>query len=67
MSGCVSAVKHVASLLAGVYALFLFFGVHVLWVLLLSLLCYLVLLLGPRSASRGLLLSAVVLLYLLIG
>ncbi|XP_003978495.1 protein-serine O-palmitoleoyltransferase porcupine-like isoform X1 [Takifugu rubripes] len=65
--GCVSTVKHVASLLAGMYALFLFFDVHMLWVLLLSLLCYLVLLLSPRSSSRGLLLSAVVLLYLLIG
>lgn len=59
--------KHVTSLLAGMYALFLFFDVHVLWVLLLSLLCYLVLRLSPRSGSRGLLLSAVVLLYLLIG
>lgn len=59
--------KHVTSLLAGAYALFLFFNVHMLWVLLLAVLCYLVLLLSRRSSSRGLLLSTAVLLYLLIG
>lgn len=59
--------KHVTSLLAGIYALFLFFHVHVLWVLLLSGLSYLVLLLSRGSSSRGLLLSAVVLLFLLTG
>lgn len=62
-----STAKHVASLLTGTYALFLFFGVHMLWVLLLSLLCYLVLLLSRSSSSRGVLLSAVVLVYLLVG
>lgn len=59
--------KHLTSLLAGMGALFLFFHVHMLWVLLLSGLSYLVLLLGRRSSSRGLLISALVLLFLLIG
>lgn len=59
--------KHVASLLAGIYALFLFFHVHVWWVLLLGGLCYLVLLLSRACSCRGLLLSALVLLFLLIG
>lgn len=66
-SGGVSTVKHVASLLLGMYGLFLFFEVHMLWVLLLSALCYLVLLLSRHSSSRGLFLSAVILAYLLIG
>ncbi|KAM4562979.1 protein-serine O-palmitoleoyltransferase porcupine-like isoform 2-T2 [Odontesthes bonariensis] len=38
-----------------------------LWVLLLSVLCYLVLLLSRHSSSRGLFLSAGILVYLLIG
>lgn len=66
-SGGVSTAKHVASLLAGVYALYLFFHVSLLWLLLLTGLCYLLLLLSRPSSSRGLLLSAVVLLFLLIG
>uniref|UniRef100_A0A3Q3WWZ4 Porcupine O-acyltransferase like n=1 Tax=Mola mola TaxID=94237 RepID=A0A3Q3WWZ4_MOLML len=41
-----------ASLLLGMYGLFLFFEVHMLWVLLLSALCYLVLLLSRHSSSR---------------
>uniref|UniRef100_H3CGX2 Porcupine O-acyltransferase n=1 Tax=Tetraodon nigroviridis TaxID=99883 RepID=H3CGX2_TETNG len=65
--GGASTVKHVASLLAGIYALFLFFHVHVWWVLLLGGLCYLVLLLSRACSCRGLLLSALVLLFLLIG
>ncbi|XP_034029007.1 protein-serine O-palmitoleoyltransferase porcupine-like isoform X1 [Thalassophryne amazonica] len=61
----VSTMKHVMSALAGVCGLFLFFELHALWVLGLSVFCYLVLLLGRRS--RGLGVSAVILLYLLIG
>ncbi|KAM9752443.1 protein-serine O-palmitoleoyltransferase porcupine-like [Menidia menidia] len=61
------AAKHLASLLCGTLGLFLFFGLQLLWVLLLSGLCYLALLLSPRPGSRGLLLSGVVLVYLLIG
>ncbi|XP_070766333.1 protein-serine O-palmitoleoyltransferase porcupine-like [Enoplosus armatus] len=63
----VSTVKHVVSVLAGMYGLFLFFELHMLWVLLLSALCYLVLLLSRHSSSRGLFLSVVILIYLLIG
>lgn len=59
--------KHVVSALAGVYSLFLFFELHMLWVLLLVALCYLFLLLSQRSSSRGVFLSAAVLVYLLIG
>lgn len=65
--GGVSTVKHVVSVLAGMYGLFLFFELHMLWVLLLSALCYLVLLLSRHSSSRGLFLSVVILIYLLIG
>ncbi|TDH10113.1 hypothetical protein EPR50_G00071540 [Perca flavescens] len=65
--GGVSTVKHVVSVLAGMCALFLFFEQHMLWVLLLSALCYLALLLSPRSGSRGLFLSALILAYLLVG
>ncbi|XP_049920632.1 protein-serine O-palmitoleoyltransferase porcupine-like isoform X3 [Epinephelus moara] len=65
--GGVSTVKHVVSVLAGMYGLFLFFELHMLWVLLLSVLCYLVLLLSRHSSSRGLFLSIVILIYLLIG
>ncbi|XP_071331294.1 protein-serine O-palmitoleoyltransferase porcupine-like isoform X2 [Trachinotus anak] len=49
------------------YGLFLFFEWHMLWVLLFSALCYLVLLLGRDSSTRGLFLSAVILVYLLVG
>ncbi|KAK1897811.1 Protein-serine O-palmitoleoyltransferase porcupine [Dissostichus eleginoides] len=62
-----STVKHVVSVLAGVYGLFLFFQLHMLWVLLLSVLCYLVLLLSRHSSSRGVFLSVVILIYLLVG
>ncbi|XP_035511765.1 protein-serine O-palmitoleoyltransferase porcupine-like [Morone saxatilis] len=65
--GGVSTAKHVTSVLAGMYGLFLFFELHMLWVLLLSALCYLVLLLSRHSSSRGLFLSVVILIYLLIG
>ncbi|XP_040009393.1 protein-serine O-palmitoleoyltransferase porcupine-like isoform X2 [Xiphias gladius] len=65
--GGVSTMKHVVSVLAGMYSLFLFFELHMLWVLLLSALCYIVLLLSRHSSTRGLFLSAVILIYLLIG
>ncbi|XP_034393192.1 protein-serine O-palmitoleoyltransferase porcupine-like isoform X3 [Cyclopterus lumpus] len=65
--GGVSTVKHVVSALTGVYGLFLFFELHMMWVLLLSALCYLVLLLSKHSSSRGLFLSMVILIYLLVG
>ncbi|XP_068590021.1 protein-serine O-palmitoleoyltransferase porcupine-like [Cebidichthys violaceus] len=65
--GGVSTVKHVVSAVTGVYGLFLFFELHMLWVLLLCALCYLVLLLSRHSSSRGLFLSVVILIYLLVG
>ncbi|XP_076596665.1 protein-serine O-palmitoleoyltransferase porcupine-like [Chaetodon auriga] len=65
--GGVSTVKHVASVFAGMYGLFLFFELHMLWVLSLGALCYLVLLLSRHSSSRGIFLSVVILIYLLIG
>uniref|UniRef100_A0A3Q1G6B7 Porcupine O-acyltransferase like n=1 Tax=Acanthochromis polyacanthus TaxID=80966 RepID=A0A3Q1G6B7_9TELE len=65
--GVASTVKHVVSVLAGMYGLYLFFELHMLWVLLLSALCYLVLLLSRHSSSRGIFLSAVILIYLLMG
>ncbi|XP_054465122.1 protein-serine O-palmitoleoyltransferase porcupine-like [Anoplopoma fimbria] len=65
--GGLSTVKHVVSVLSGIYGLFLFFELHLLWVLLLSALCYLVLLLSRHSSSRGVFLSVVILVYLLVG
>ncbi|AWP09185.1 putative protein-cysteine N-palmitoyltransferase porcupine-like [Scophthalmus maximus] len=65
--GGVSTVKHVVSVLAGTYGLFLFFEFHMLWVLLLSALCYLALLLSQHSGTRGPFVSVVILIYLLIG
>ncbi|KAM4610802.1 protein-serine O-palmitoleoyltransferase porcupine-like isoform 1-T5 [Polymixia lowei] len=62
-----SDIKHMVSVAAGSYALFLFFEVHMLWVLLLSALCYLVLFLNRHSSRRGLFLSGVILIYLLMG
>nr|XP_057907768.1 protein-serine O-palmitoleoyltransferase porcupine-like isoform X1 [Doryrhamphus excisus]XP_057907769.1 protein-serine O-palmitoleoyltransferase porcupine-like isoform X1 [Doryrhamphus excisus] len=65
--GGVSSVNHIVSMFAGMYSLFLFFDLYMLWVMLLSLLCYLILLLGRHSSSKGLFLSTAVLIYLLIG
>ncbi|XP_077475627.1 protein-serine O-palmitoleoyltransferase porcupine-like [Stigmatopora argus] len=65
--GGVSSMNHVVSIFAGMYSLYLFFHLHMLWVMLLSLICYLVLLLGRKSIRKGLLLSSAILVYLLIG
>ncbi|XP_077367976.1 protein-serine O-palmitoleoyltransferase porcupine-like [Festucalex cinctus] len=65
--GGVSSANHVVSMCAGMYSLFLFFHLHMLWVMLLSLLCYLILLLGRHSSNKGLFLSTAILIYLLIG
>lgn len=62
-----SRVTHGVSALVGFCGLFQFFEFYVLWILLLAALCYLVLLLSHRSSSRGLFLSAVILIYLLTG
>ncbi|KAJ8016375.1 hypothetical protein DPEC_G00006560 [Dallia pectoralis] len=65
--GLSSSVKHLGSVAAGLYALYLFFEQSMVWVLLLSLLCYTVLFLSRNSSSRGIFLSATILLYLLMG
>ncbi|XP_076022667.1 protein-serine O-palmitoleoyltransferase porcupine-like [Genypterus blacodes] len=62
-----SSMKHIVSMLCGACGLFLFFDHNMLWVVLLAVLCYLVLFLSQHSNSRGLLLSALILIYLLTG
>uniref|UniRef100_A0AAX7TT53 Porcupine O-acyltransferase like n=1 Tax=Astatotilapia calliptera TaxID=8154 RepID=A0AAX7TT53_ASTCA len=66
-SGVVSTVKHVVSALAGMFGLFLFFEQHMQWILLLTALCYFILLLCRNSSSHGLFVSGVVLIYILTG
>ncbi|KAM9505939.1 protein-serine O-palmitoleoyltransferase porcupine-like isoform 1-T3 [Salvelinus alpinus] len=65
--GLSSSVKHLGSVSAGLYALYLFFEQSMVWVLMLSMLCYTVLLLNRHSSSRGIFLSATILIYLLMG
>ncbi|XP_026010977.1 protein-serine O-palmitoleoyltransferase porcupine isoform X1 [Maylandia zebra] len=65
--GVVSTVKHVVSALAGMFGLFLFFEQHMQWILLLTALCYFILLLCRNSSSHGLFVSGVVLIYILTG
>ncbi|XP_051914973.1 protein-serine O-palmitoleoyltransferase porcupine-like isoform X2 [Hippocampus zosterae] len=65
--GGLSSVNHVVSMFAGIYSLFLFFNLHMLWVMLLSMLCYVILILGQHSRNKGLFLSTAILIYLLIG
>uniref|UniRef100_A0AAY4BXD7 Porcupine O-acyltransferase n=1 Tax=Denticeps clupeoides TaxID=299321 RepID=A0AAY4BXD7_9TELE len=62
-----SYMKHLSTVAGGFYALYLFFELHMVWVVLLSLLCYLILFLCRRSSSRGPFLSVTVLIYLLLG
>uniref|UniRef100_A0A4W5MZ60 Porcupine O-acyltransferase like n=1 Tax=Hucho hucho TaxID=62062 RepID=A0A4W5MZ60_9TELE len=65
--GLSSSVKHLGSVAAGLYALYLFFEQSMVWVLLLSLLCYSALFLKTHFSSRGIFLSATILIYLLMG
>ncbi|CAL8369194.1 unnamed protein product [Lota lota] len=62
-----SLVKHIISMATGSYGLYLFFEVHMLWVLLLGAVCYLVLGLCSHSSRRGPFLSGAILVYLLMG
>ncbi|XP_054640016.1 protein-serine O-palmitoleoyltransferase porcupine-like [Dunckerocampus dactyliophorus] len=62
-----SIVKHLATVVGGFYVLYLFFELHMIWVVLLSLLCYLFLFLCRHSTMRGTFLSITVLIYLLLG
>ncbi|KAJ0036972.1 hypothetical protein NQD34_005649 [Periophthalmus magnuspinnatus] len=67
MLGLPSFVKHLTTVAAGFYTLYLFFELHMIWVVLLSLLCYLFLFLCRHSTMRGSFLSITVLIYLLLG
>ncbi|MCJ8734901.1 hypothetical protein PDJAM_G00240680 [Pangasius djambal] len=60
-------IKHLSTIACGFYTLYLFFGLHMVWVVLLSLLCYLILFLCRHSSTRGPFLSITVLIYLLLG
>ncbi|EMP26958.1 Putative protein-cysteine N-palmitoyltransferase porcupine [Chelonia mydas] len=59
--------KHLSTVVGGFYALHHFFQLQMVWVVLLSLLCYLVLFLCRHSAHRGVFLSITILIYLLMG
>uniref|UniRef100_A0A672M470 Protein-serine O-palmitoleoyltransferase porcupine-like n=1 Tax=Sinocyclocheilus grahami TaxID=75366 RepID=A0A672M470_SINGR len=58
--------KHLSTVAGGFYTLYLFFELHMVWVVLLSLLCYLVLFLCRHSSSRVPFLSITILIYLLL-
>ncbi|KAL7988170.1 hypothetical protein Chor_007089, partial [Crotalus horridus] len=62
-----SYAKHLSTVASGFYALYHFFQLQMVWVVLLSLLCYLVLFLCRHSTQRGVLLSITILIYLLMG
>ncbi|XP_046896868.1 protein-serine O-palmitoleoyltransferase porcupine-like [Hypomesus transpacificus] len=67
MLGLPSYVKHLSTVVGGFYTLYLFFELHMVWVVLLSLLCYLILFLCRHSSCRGSFISITVLIYLLLG
>ncbi|XP_051914089.1 protein-serine O-palmitoleoyltransferase porcupine-like [Hippocampus zosterae] len=62
-----SILKHLSTVAGGFYILYLFFELHMIWVVLLSLLCYLFLFLCRHSTMRGTFLSITVLIYLMLG
>uniref|UniRef100_A0AAY4DTM2 Porcupine O-acyltransferase n=1 Tax=Denticeps clupeoides TaxID=299321 RepID=A0AAY4DTM2_9TELE len=59
--------KHLFTSAGGLYVLYQFFEFHMMWVVLLGLLCYVVLFLCGHSSSRGTFLSLVILIYMLLG
>nr|XP_014350158.1 PREDICTED: protein-serine O-palmitoleoyltransferase porcupine [Latimeria chalumnae] len=59
--------KHLSTVAAGFYCLYHFFQLQMVWVVLLSLLCYLVLFLCRHSGHRGVFMSVAILIYLLMG
>ncbi|XP_038603866.1 protein-serine O-palmitoleoyltransferase porcupine isoform X2 [Tachyglossus aculeatus] len=65
--GLPSYLKHLSTVAGGFYGLYHFFQLQMVWMVLLSLLCYLVLFLCRHSAHRGVFLSITVLIYLLMG
>ncbi|KAI5614020.1 porcupine O-acyltransferase like, partial [Silurus asotus] len=60
-------VKHLSSLAGGLYVLYVFFELNMIWVITLSLVCYLILFLCRRSSNRGVFLSMAILIYMLMG
>ncbi|XP_029574939.1 protein-serine O-palmitoleoyltransferase porcupine isoform X1 [Salmo trutta] len=67
IQGLPSYVKHLSTVAGGFYILYLFFELHMVWVVLLSLLCYLILFLCRHSSNRATFLSITILIYLLMG
>nr|XP_033779236.1 protein-serine O-palmitoleoyltransferase porcupine isoform X1 [Geotrypetes seraphini]XP_033779242.1 protein-serine O-palmitoleoyltransferase porcupine isoform X1 [Geotrypetes seraphini]XP_033779249.1 protein-serine O-palmitoleoyltransferase porcupine isoform X1 [Geotrypetes seraphini]XP_033779256.1 protein-serine O-palmitoleoyltransferase porcupine isoform X1 [Geotrypetes seraphini] len=65
--GLPSYVKHLSTMAGGFYTLYHYFQLQMVWVVLLSLLCYLVLFLCRDSSHRGVFLSVTTLIYLLMG
>lgn len=65
--GLPSYLKHASAVAGGFFSLYHFFQLHMVWVVLLSLLCYLVLFLCRHSSHRGVFLSVTILIYLLMG
>ncbi|XP_073455863.1 protein-serine O-palmitoleoyltransferase porcupine isoform X1 [Aquarana catesbeiana] len=65
--GLPSHIKHLFTIAGGFFCLYHFFRLQMIWVVLMSLLCYLVLFLCRHSQHRGVLLSITVLIYLLMG
>ncbi|KAL1020996.1 hypothetical protein UPYG_G00007400 [Umbra pygmaea] len=65
--GLPSYVKHLSTVAGGFYTLYLFFELHMVWVVLLSLLCYLILFLCRHSSNRATFLSITIIIYLLMG
>lgn len=65
--GLPSHIKHLFTIAGGFFCLYHFFHLQMIWVVLMSLLCYLVLFLCRHSQHRGVLLSITVLIYLLMG
>ncbi|TTH08280.1 Protein-serine O-palmitoleoyltransferase porcupine [Bagarius yarrelli] len=59
--------KHLSSLAGGLYVLYAFFELNTIWVISLSLVCYLILFLCRRSSNRGVFLSLAILIYMLMG
>ncbi|XP_062854399.1 porcupine O-acyltransferase like [Trichomycterus rosablanca] len=59
--------KHMISVAGGLYVLYVFFEQHMIWVIALSLVCFLILFLCQKSSSRGVFLSIAILIYMLMG
>ncbi|XP_067832354.1 protein-serine O-palmitoleoyltransferase porcupine-like [Heptranchias perlo] len=60
-------VKHLSTVTGGFYCLYHFFQLQMVWVVLLSLMCYVVLFLCRHSRYKGVFLSVTILIYLLMG